>query len=1112
MGDEDDDTPSLSRGLPPHVLLNLTDDFSPETIEARFTEYSKLVTPDGRYYEDLEEARQTVGDPAKRAEALPAAFRSGGGLFHYESISATPDQLYRKEVVTKAFVVRLPPSGWDSIAGEATIPLQKRCLPKFVIPGVKWTITHRKAGAPEVYLAYRLDERPFVRDNICARRAFPPYVANREIKLQPDMLPTLIVEHTLPFSLFRNPNWPEHHVESLRAGSVPLSELFDKDDNDLKTRTSDAFACLVRELSPEPNDPEQLMDVTELQRTFAVAPPQRPEALWQVVRTLFAPGLVHEPTLLWDGGAPVSDEERRAAAARLWEEFRPYVRGAKATRAVFFESVYKRLPPLWQSVLRPGLPRAPLCFHHRYLARECAWDGTDARYVITVGEQFTFDRHSLKIRTAGPEDTDSVYRLLAGGSEKVMRAQDVAVFLSAKPVVSLLALDGAEPVAVLLGSLRYAPRLPNKRPLSAEATAALGELLVRLPGEGDRRIRNCFIALVHVSGPYRHEGVGRRLVQLFVELCGSVYGVLSFTTEVPDREREGGREAPLTEFYRRQHFRVVGREPNRFADGEGGRWLERDILLEDALAKVVGQPSSSPFFLLGVDCDSPRHLIEEAYAQCAALRTHDPAYYAELRVARDVLLDPERKAAALRALFPTHGERGSIIFETVELNSLEVATKRSHQFTVELPPPYSDDIRGKYRFEITLRIAPGLLSGFLVPDIRVRDVTPPDLGLPSDPGYAFAVRLHERPFVADLNSRKCRVFRRPRNDGPSDLFVEHFLPLELFQEGEWHKYEVPRLQGGQLRRSAITLWQFTELEPPPAPAGETPPTPQKRGAELKKRRLEVLRQLQAPPPSKQNAAARGGADDRRLWASIMPYTLPPDAFMLDHPYVVAPLEPRYLFRVQGERRFRDRPVKIRSVCSEADIPRIAELVRGDGEELFGHYSYRAFVSVPPVVCFLALYRGENAQEKKARAKRLGADAHKWSLAGVVLGSVRHPPRKKEPEPEHLDELRVKIGATREPITTGYIALVKVKKEFTGARLGSWLVDYFISFCVNVYGVTWFNAELPDDDAEALAFYESRGFRRAKHVPRYYPDGKGSFWVEKNRLQEAVEEGRPPGWG
>jgi hypothetical protein len=48
----------------------------------------------------------------------------------------------------------------------------------------------------------------------------------------------------------------------------------------------------------------------------------------------------------------------------------------------------------------------------------------------------------------------------------------------------------------------------------------------------------------------------------------------------------------------------------------------------------------------------------------------------------------------------------------------------------------------------------------------------------------------------------------------------------------------------------------------------------------------------------------------------------------------------------------------------------------------------------------------------------------------------------------------------------------------------------MDFCVNVYGITSFSAELPDDDPVPLAFYESR----------HCPDGRGSFWIDKNRLQ------------
>jgi ribosomal protein S18 acetylase RimI-like enzyme len=389
------------------------------------------------------------------------------------------------------------------------------------------------------------------------------------------------------------------------------------------------------------------------------------------------------------------------------------------------------------------------------------------------------------------------------------------------------------------------------------------------------------------------------------------------------------------------------------------------------------------------------------------------------------------------------------------------------------------------------------------------------MNLPEDPGFHFAFRLRERPYAAEQNGKSFRVFRRfpTEEKNPADpqlipdVYVENFLPLNFFElpRLRWFDCTVPvLLQNGSLADTKdTTLRSFIEAE---NPVTKTDPRVRARD--------QAWSQLQSPAPS----AAKGKGsprlpDDRSLWLRILQNDLPYDAFLLSHPYErdlawVQGQTARYILRIQGRMTFKKKEMKIRSVRSEADIPRIAKIVRGGEPELFGHHSCRALIGAPPMASFVALYQNDNAAEKKARRKRENpnCEAHKWKVAGVIIASVRNPPRRREPEPPTLDPIRVRNPVTGNPISAGYIALVNVKPKFAGLRIGRALVDLFLGFAMNVYGVTIFNAELPDNEDQVIEFFESRGFRKFKHVPRYYADGRGSFWMEKNRLQETSRTG------
>jgi ribosomal protein S18 acetylase RimI-like enzyme len=676
----------------------------------------------------------------------------------------------------------------------------------------------------------------------------------------------------------------------------------------------------------------------------------------------------------------------------------------------------------------------------------------------------------------------------------------------------LLAFDGDLLVGVLLGSVSYPQREPNKRPLSKEGAKSLETLRVRLPG-GDCSVTNAYIAVVSVADV---DGLDGRLVSLFVRFCGGVYGALSFTTEIPDGDER------LLQFYKRQRFRIVGRQTNRFAEGEGCHWLERDLLLEDAIETPPQRKLSfSPFVLLEADYESSERTINANFERLSALRSPHPEYYEELREARALLLRGELRDELITELFPKHAERGAILYDTCELTSLDIVTKRSHEFQIELPG------ETLIRFSVSFPVSPALLDGFLIPGVNLRH------NLPDDPGYHIAVRLKERPFKGEVSSQSagggcpCRVFRR--FDGAfsqkiPDVYIEHIVPLAELQRPGWYNYRVPLdFSKGQW----ASLAEFIAADTTPRPPPVTPPEegkkadPPKKGTQRIKEtderiadRMQVWSTVQRQgasvhgKPTKKGAVALALPDDRRAYAALFAESVkgPVDAFQLNHPY----RSPRpagqlagafHLFRAQAnwclsrEQTGEGRTFKVRSIRSEKDIPRIMDLVRSDGPDLFGHSGYRAFIAAAPLASFVCL--ADHDEPEKPRP-----------LAGMLVGSVRHSSRRREAEPPELEALRIRQRATDEPIVSMYIALVKEDPRFKGFKVMENLIRVFIEFCINVYAATCFTCELAEDDEELMAIYEDFGFRRIKRMPRYYPDGKGAFWIEKNRIMEWHSENQP----
>jgi ribosomal protein S18 acetylase RimI-like enzyme len=362
-------------------------------------------------------------------------------------------------------------------------------------------------------------------------------------------------------------------------------------------------------------------------------------------------------------------------------------------------------------------------------------------------------------------------------------------------------------------------------------------------------------------------------------------------------------------------------------------------------------------------------------------------------------------------------------------------------------------------FDVEVPLHENLLDGFIIPNVRYTAREPPN----REWRYHLCLILKVVDLQQNVKGRNVRAFRRLRNQ-VHNLYIEHTIPLELLTADNhgWKDITVPSVCGGPDKKIIDFIRDDSDVT----------------------REKARLRASFQPGKSK----ARGLALEVQQMPWIVPADLPRKPFLLSHPYEAPKLglsgsDAHFVFQAEMTYQYKDaktgRPVtiKIRSFESDDQIPEISKLIRGNGEDLFGHYRFRAFLCVAPCVSFLAF--------------------HEEKLIGAVIGSVRNPPRRREEDP--LAGLRVWLPYTKEPIRNGYLALINVDPAYRKQQIGPTLIEVFLKFCREVYDVGAFTAELMDNDQVALDFYEALGFVRIKHVPRYYPTGEGSFWMYKDVL-------------
>jgi ribosomal protein S18 acetylase RimI-like enzyme len=452
----------------------------------------------------------------------------------------------------------------------------------------------------------------------------------------------------------------------------------------------------------------------------------------------------------------------------------------------------------------------------------------------------------------------------------------------------------------------------------------------------------------------------------------------------------------------------------------------------------------------------------------------------------------DRRDDLIFDLFPRSGDFGAIVYETLELPTEALLTKSAHTFEM----PVQD-----CAFTVNVPLNRDLRDGFLIPGVtwqrRGSD----------EPEYYIALRLKELPCKRQLEvlatNSVCqyRISRRFEGED-AKVYIEHIVPLTALQLVAWYGYRAP-LNPFTGSPQFASLEEFITGVPDDGKDPKKARNANPRAAE-RRQAWDLLRRPAESTTASQRAAKKGPhgpavPDDSRLWAALYAESMnaPTEAFQLNHPYKsprpAGPLtDADHVFRAQdfwdladGQERKR---FKVRSVRGQRDVPRIADFVRGDGEELFGLYSYRAFIATAPLASFVCLA----PRDGKTRRR----------IAAVLIGSVRHPGRKRESEPAELQKLRIQIPVTNEPISTGYIAVIKVDPAFKKFNIVERLLRAFMDFAINVYAVTFFNSEIPDDNEELIAVYEDSGFRKVKRMARFYPDGSGSFWMQRDRLQEA----------
>jgi ribosomal protein S18 acetylase RimI-like enzyme len=480
----------------------------------------------------------------------------------------------------------------------------------------------------------------------------------------------------------------------------------------------------------------------------------------------------------------------------------------------------------------------------------------------------------------------------------------------------------------------------------------------------------------------------------------------------------------------------------------------------------------SPFELLRLpaDPDLDPDVVRTRYAQLTRdLRTPDADFFTDLANAQAILLDPETRKAAIAKLFSFNqipGQETFIVYHTYEATVDALYRRARAAFALEIPSAFVvDDLPSMCTFDIEIPLHENLLDGFIIPNVKYTQREPEH----HEWRYRLCFILKVVDFRLNIKGRKVRAFRRLR-DKVHDLYIEHTIPLELLMADNhgWKDITVPSVCGG----------------------------PDKKIIDFIKDDSVVIREKNRLRTSLQpgKSKAPGLALEVQQMPWVVPADLPRKPFLLDHRYEAPKLglsgaDAYFVFQAEMTHEYQEvkteLPVRIdiRSFESEDQIPEISELIRGKGEDLFGHYSFRAFLCVAPCVSFMAF--------------------DKEKLVGAVIGSVRNPPRRRDEDP--LAGLRVWLPYAREPIRNGYLALINVDPNYRQKQIGAKLIEVFLKFCREVYDIGAFTAELMDNDQVALDFYESLGFVRIKHVPRYYPTGEGSFWMYKDVLIDKENE-------
>ncbi len=98
-----------------------------------------------------------------------------------------------------------------------------------------------------------------------------------------------------------------------------------------------------------------------------------------------------------------------------------------------------------------------------------------------------------------------------------------------------------------------------------------------------------------------------------------------------------------------------------------------------------------------------------------------------------------------------------------------------------------------------------------------------------------------------------------------------------------------------------------------------------------------------------------------------------------------------------------------------------------------------------------------------------------------------------------------FAAMRVRLREGYIMGFAIDPERQGRGLGGALLDEMMQFSRSI-GLGRVDLHVSAANPAALALYESRGFRRSKHVPRFYGADEDAY-VMSRRLRLALPDAR-----